>query len=188
LHGKQSFSDRGQIDRHNVCKAPIKIRVCKPSAEFLQLSRIVQVPAEPQIEGSPNLGDIVFFDDDGRWLQISGSIICIWTKPKDRNDGDFLYGYGFEIKVSTIDCEGNSYSEEGRHKTRGLSAYFSGPKDFVGILAIVCADNANLCPVIDRYFSSIGKRSSLNGSYVLQQPLVGAMKPYLMTQAKRQRK
>jgi|GraSoiStandDraft_41_1057321.scaffolds.fasta_scaffold490886_1 hypothetical protein len=159
-----------------------------PVQNFYNSPGSFKYPQNLRLKALPTWGDIVFFDDDGRWLQISGSIICIWTKPKDRNDGDFLYGYGFEIKVSTIDCEGNSYSEEGRHKTRGLSAYFSGPKDFVGILAIVCADNANLCPVIDRYFSSIGKRSSLNGSYVLQQPLVGAMKPYLMTQAKRQRK
>lgn len=170
-------------------KAPIKILVYRDSEEFLQLSRMVQVPVERQwgIGGSPNLGKYYVFDDDGRWLQISGSVICVWSKPKDINDGDFLYGYGFELKVSTINSEADRYSQEGRYKTRELAGYFSNLKDFVRTVAIVCADNANLCPVIDRYFRSTGGRASLNGSYVSQQPVMGAMKPYMMTETKGQR-
>src|SRR5262249_10919857 len=149
-------------------KAPIKILVYGDSAEFLRVSRMVQAPIERQFEGSPNVGKYYVFDDDGRWLQISGSVICAWRKPKDINDGNFLFGYGFELKVSTINCEASSYSDsqEGIYKTRGMSGYFSSLKDFVRTMAIVCADNANLCPVIDRYFSSTRRRASLSGNYV----------------------
>jgi hypothetical protein len=175
-------------------KTPIKIRVYKcgvGSSEFLQLSRTVQVAQERQYESLPQLGSCLF-DDDGRWLQISGSIKCIWANPKDKNEGDFLYGHVFEIKVSMFSCEGNSYSEEATYKTHDTSAGLASVKDFVRILATVCADNAKLCPAIDRYFSSREGRGSryanLNGSHVSQQALVQALNPYLVTREKTKRK
>ena len=170
-------------------KKPIKISVYKDRADFLQLSRVVQEPQELPSEFGLNSSWV--FDDDGRWLQISGSIKCLWVEPKDKNDGYFLYGHAFEIKVSKISCEKARHSVKlasYERERNEVSAYLSGVKDFVRILAIVCADNAKLCPVIDRYFSSIGKYANLNDSYILQQPLTEAMKPYLVTQTKKGRK
>ena len=170
-------------------KTPINIRVYRDSAEFLQLSRVVQLPQEEP----SNFGlSSWVFDDDGRWLQVSGLIKCMWANPKDKNDADFLYGYGFEIKASAISCEENRYSAVASYKTRDVLAYLSSSKDFVRVLTTICADNAKLCPVIDRYFSSREGRgrsyTNLNGSHISQQPLLEAMKPYLLTPAKKGRK
>lgn len=169
-------------------KGPIKISVLKDREDFLQLSRVVQEPEEHPSESWRDRWCV--FDDDGRWLQISGSIKCAWANPKDKNDGYFLYGHAFEIKVARISCKevGHSAVASYERERNEVSAYLSGVKDFVRILAIVCADNAKLCPVIDRYFSSIGRYANLNDSYISQQPLTEAMKPYLVTQTKKGRK
>jgi len=171
-------------------KAPIKISIHKATENFLQLSRVDQEPQEHPVEAQRD--NWCAFDDDGRWLQISGSLKCVWKEPKHRNDGKFLYGYIFEIKVSTIYCNEEGYSvAAASYKTRereSVSAHMSSVKDFVRILATVCADNAMLCPVIDRYFSRRGKYENLYGGLNPQNPLIAAMKPYIVARPKTRRK
>jgi len=163
-------------------KTPIKIEALKEEGNLLPLSRFAQEPQEHPDEEARD--DWCTFDDDGRWLQISGSLKCAWSVPRDRNEGNFLYGSKFEIKVSKILCNEVGHSVKAAdYETRELvSAYLSSVKDFVRILAMVCADNAALCPVIDRYFSFRGKYASLSGSHVSQHPLVSTLKPYKITQ------
>ena len=56
-------------------------------------------------------------------------------------------------------------------------------QDFVRVFATICADNAKLCPEIDRFFTFREGRhrryANLSGSYVSQEPLTSSLTPYL---------
>jgi len=166
-------------------KTPIKISDFKNNSSFLQLSRTVQ---EPQAHPSEHWRDSSYaFDDDGRWLRISGSIICGWAKPKNKNDGYFLYSDAFELEVVEIGCkeiggdvEAASYTE--RWGDRKKSVRLLSDQDFLRVFATVCADNAKLCPEIDRSFSFRTGRytryANLSESYVSQEPILESLIPY----------
>lgn len=168
-------------------KEPIKISISKDSDDFSNFSRCFQKPQEhPNKMFSESYW---VFDDDGRWLQISGSIKCIWARPEDTNDGHFLYGRAFQIRVSEISCRGSRDSIAFyKPDSSGTLAYLSTVKDFLRVLALVCADNAKLCPTIDRYFSTSGRYVNLNDGRIAQRPLVEAMTPYLSRPAKKNRR